>query len=150
MELAIQEALRSKEAGDYAIGAVIVRGDEVIIQAGNRVKLDQDPTHHAEIIAIRQAAKNLGTRHLEGCVLYTTHEPCPMCASTAIFAKMAGIVAGAKIEDMAGFRSNNGNDDWSWRTIDIPASLVLSKGVPTLFLIEEFMREECKKLFHHL
>lgn len=148
MEAAIKEAIKAKEEGDYAVGAVIVKDDEIIVRAQNRSKLDQDPTHHAEVIAIRETAKLLGTRHLEDCILYTTHEPCPMCASAAIWARMKGIVAGAKIEDMKEYKIKNGTDEWVWRTIDVPASKILEKGDPKLFLIEEFMREECKKLFH--
>ena len=90
----------------------------------------------------------MGKRHLENCVLYTTHEPCPMCTSAAIFARMSGIVYGAKKEDMRDYGEKYGNNDYSWRIIDIPTSLILEKGNPKLFLIEEFMREECKRLFY--
>jgi len=148
MEIAIQEAIKAKERGDYAVGAVIIKGNEIIAKSGNRVKTDEDPVHHAEVFAIREAAKKLGTRYLKDCVLYTTHEPCPMCASAAMWAKIEGIVSGAKIEDMSAYSFKNSNNDWSWRTINIPASKILQEGNPKLFLIEEFMREECKKLFH--
>lgn len=148
MEAAIDEAMKTKEKGDYAVGAVIVKDNKMLVKVGNRIKLDNDPTHHAEIVAIREASKLLGTRHLENCILYTTHEPCPMCTGAAIWARMRGIVAGAKIKDMIQFKMGNGNNDWSWRTINIPASMIIEKGDPKLILIEEFMREECKKLFH--
>ena len=148
MKAAIDEAIQAKESGDYAVGAVIVKDNKIIIRAGNRIKNDQDPTHHAEIVAIRKASQLLGTRHLEECVLYTTHAPCPMCASAAIWARMKGIVSGAKMCDMIDYRKSNGNQDWSWRTISLPASLVIEKGDPKLFLVEEFMRDECRKLFH--
>lgn len=148
MVAAIQEALNTKNSGDYAIGAVVCRGDEIIARAGNRIKLDNDPTHHAEIVAIRQAAKFLGSHHLRDCILYTTHEPCPMCTSAAIWARMRGIVSGAKMEDIADYGAKNGTRKFDWRIIDIPASLVMEKGVPKLFHVGEFMREECVKLFH--
>jgi tRNA(Arg) A34 adenosine deaminase TadA len=148
MEAAISEALKTREKGDYAIGAVIAKGDTVIIKVGNMLKRDNDPTSHAEIVAIRQAAKLLGSRYLEGCVLYTTHEPCPMCAGAAIWAKMEGIVFGAKMGDMSDFRAKHGNNDWQWRTIKIPASTIIAQGDPKLALVEGFMRDECKKLFH--
>ncbi|HLC37529.1 MAG TPA: nucleoside deaminase [Candidatus Nanoarchaeia archaeon] len=150
MKAAIEEAIKSKEKGDYAVGAVIVKDSKIIIRVGNRVKLDQDPTNHAEIIAIREASRLLGSRHIKDCILYTTHEPCPMCSSAAIWAKMEGIVYGAKIEDMENYRIQNGNKELSWRTINIPTSQILEKGDPKLLLIEGFMREECKKLFHSL
>jgi tRNA(Arg) A34 adenosine deaminase TadA len=137
------------QAGDYAVGAAIVKGDAVVAKSGNRIKLDNDPFHHAEIVAIRQAAKTLGARHLHDCVLYTTHEPCPMCASAAVFAKMKGIVYGAHIEDMRYYGLKNGNEEWSWRVIQIPAHEILEKATtPKLFVVKGFMREECKKLFH--
>ena len=148
MEVAIEEALNSKNKGDYAVGAVIVKEDKIIVKVGNRIKLDKDPTQHAEIVAIREASKILGTRHLENCVLYTTHEPCPMCSSAAIWARMEGIVSGAKMEDMIDYRIENSNEDWSWRTIHIKASTIIEKGDPKIFLVEEFMRDECRKLFH--
>jgi len=148
MEAAIEEALRTKEKGDYAVGAVIVKGDDIIVKAGNRIKITNDSTQHAELIAIREASKILGTRYLKDCVLYTTHEPCPMCASATVWAMMKGTVAGAKIEDMAAYRVKTQSTTWLWRTIDISASEIFKKSDPKPFLIEEFMREECKKLFH--
>ena len=148
MEAAIKEAIKAKEQGDYAIGAVVVKDNKIIACAGCRLKTDSDPTHHAEVVVIRQAAKIFGTRHIEGCILYTTLEPCPMCASAAIWAKMKGIVYGANIKDMAEYSLKSANTDFSWRVIDIPASTILDKGDPKLFIVGEFMREECKKLFH--
>ena len=62
MRIAIQEALRAVESGDHPVGAVVVRGDAIIAQAGNRVHVEQDPTQHAEMAAIRQAAQKLGSR----------------------------------------------------------------------------------------
>ena len=149
MEAAIHEAEKSRNGKDYSIGAVIVKEDKIIAFGGNKVRIDHDPTSHAEIIAIREAATALNHRHLHGCVLYTTHEPCPMCAAAAVWAKLDGIVSGARMEDMANYKLKNGNGDWSWRTINVSASQILDKGDPKLFFIEEFMREECKKLFHN-
>ena len=148
MRLAIQEAQSAKSAGDYAIGAVVVRGTEVVASSGNRVKIDSDPTQHAEVAAIRKACESLKSRHIEGAILYTTAEPCPMCASTAIWARMAGIVSGSTIEDMAEFREMSGNSGWTWRTVDIAARAVLDNGDPKLFLTEGFLRDECRALFH--
>lgn len=147
MQAAIDEAVKA-DGKDYAIGAVIVKDNQILVKKGNRVIQDQDPTHHAEILAIKEAAKLLGSRHLEGCVLYTTHEPCPMCASAAIWAKIDGIVCGAKIEDFVEHKSKMNSELFIWRSIIIPASQILEKGDPKPFIIEEFMREECKKLFH--
>jgi guanine deaminase len=148
MRLAIAEAISAKKVGDYAIGAAVVRDGAVLSCAGNRVKLENDPTQHAEVAAIRLACASLRTRHLEGAILYTTAEPCPMCAAAAIWARMAGIVSGSTIEDMAEFRKLFGNPDWTWRTVDIAARAVIDQGDPKLFLVEGFLRSECKSLFH--
>jgi tRNA(Arg) A34 adenosine deaminase TadA len=148
MRLAIAEAKLARSAGDYAIGAVIVRGDDVLAASGNRVKLDCDPTQHAEVAAIRKACSSMKSRHIADTVLYTTAEPCPMCAAAAIWARMDGIVSGSTIDDMAEFRKMFGSDDWTWRTVDLAAAAILRNGDPKLFLVEGFLREECKTLFH--
>jgi tRNA(adenine34) deaminase len=148
MRLAIEKAKQARAAGDYAIGAVVVVENQVLGASGNRIKLDCDPTQHAEIAAIREAALRQKTRHLEGAVLYTTAEPCPMCAAAAIWARISGIVSGSTIEDMAEFRKKSGTTQWSWRTIEIAAKDVLSQGDPKPFLVEAFLRDECRQLFH--
>lgn len=148
MSLAILEAKKARVAGDYAIGAVIVKNNEVVVSAHNRVKLDQDPTSHAEVVAIRKATKLLGSRHLDDCILYTTHEPCPMCTTTAILAKMKGIVAGAQMEDMSAYRKQNHSEEWLWRTISIPTMDLIRNGTPKLQFVNGFMRNDCIKLFH--
>src|SRR5688572_14951608 len=89
MRLAIAEAEAARKAGDYAIGAVVVSEAGVLSSSGNRVKLECDPTQHAEVAAIRKACASIRTRHLEGAILYTTAEPCPMCAAAAIWARMS-------------------------------------------------------------
>ncbi len=148
MEAAIEESIKARESGDYGVGAVIVRDGKIIVRAGNRAILDKDSTQHAEVAAIRKASKLAGSRFLEGCILYTTHEPCPMCASAVIWARMEGIVFGATIEDMTEYRKKHATKERTWRTIDIKASEIVSRGDPKPFLIEGFMRDECKKLFH--
>jgi tRNA(Arg) A34 adenosine deaminase TadA len=149
MEAAIKEASKAKEAGDYSIGAVIVKGQNVVSKGQNQTKSREDPTCHAEMVAIRKAVKKLGRRHLNGCVLYTTHEPCPMCASAVVWAKMKGLVCGTQIKDMTNYAKLNGNKKYLWRTIKIPASTILKKSDEDIFIVEEFMRDKCKKLFHN-
>lgn len=148
MEAAIVEAGKARARGDYAFGAVVVRGGEIIARGVNSVKVDKDATQHAEVAAIRSASRKLGNRYLEGCILYTTHEPCPMCSAAAVWAKMEGIVSGAKIEDIWEYHLKNGNGEWKWRVIHIPAREILAKGDPQMYIIEEFMRDECRALFH--
>jgi len=80
MDLALKTAENAGKSGEVPIGCVIVRDSEVIATAGNRTLTDRDPTAHAEILAIRQAAETIGTERLVDCDLYVTLEPCTMCA----------------------------------------------------------------------
>jgi tRNA(Arg) A34 adenosine deaminase TadA len=148
MRLAIDKARQARAAGDYAIGAVVVLRDVILAASGNRVKLEYDPTQHAEVAAIRMACVARQSRHIEGAVLYTTAEPCPMCASAAIWARFSGIVSGSTLSDMAEFRAKFGNPNWTWRTVDIAAHEIVTRGDPKLFLIDGFLRDECRELFH--
>src|SRR4029077_15630736 len=81
MQLAIAEARAAEPAGEVPFGCVIVREGEVIARAGNRTLRDHDPTAHAELLAIRQAAVAYGSERLGDCDLYVTLEPCAMCAA---------------------------------------------------------------------
>jgi len=147
MEMAIEEAVKAKSLGDYAIGAVIV-GDDLIARAANKTKINQDATDHAEIMVIRKASKILKRRYMSECVIYTTHEPCPMCAGAIHYANLKGIVYGARMEDMAAYRKSNSNKDYLWRTMGHKA-IDIFKNVPNKPFIVEFMRDECKELFHN-
>ena len=95
MDMALQEARAAGERGEVPVGCVIVRGGEVIARAGNRTLADRDPTAHAEIIAIRQAAVSLGSERLDACDLYVTLEPCAMCAGALAFARVRRLYYGA-------------------------------------------------------
>ena len=95
MKLLIQLATENHQAGGHAVAAAIVQGAEILSTGVTTIAKDYDPTAHAEINAIREAARRVRSRFLEGCYLYTTYEPCPMCASAAIWAKLEGIVFGA-------------------------------------------------------
>ena len=95
IEAALAEARRAAEAGEVPIGAVIVYEDEILARAQNRVLRDNDPTAHAEIVALREAAKLLGNYRLNGCTLYVTLEPCAMCAGAMIHARLDRLVYAA-------------------------------------------------------
>jgi tRNA(adenine34) deaminase len=95
MDLALKAAENAGKAGEVPIGCVIVRGDEVIATAGNRTLADRDPTAHAEILAIRQAARVVGSERLVDCDLYVTLEPCTMCAGAISFARIRRLYYGA-------------------------------------------------------
>lgn len=96
MELALAEARMAAEAGEVPVGALVISNGEVIGRAGNRNLRDHDPAAHAEILALRQAARHLGNHRLTGCTLYATIEPCAMCAGAIIHARIARLVYGAK------------------------------------------------------
>jgi tRNA(adenine34) deaminase len=95
MRLALAEARRAEAAGEVPIGAVVVVSGELLGRAGNRTITDCDPTAHAEIAALRAAAKALGNYRLTEATLYVTLEPCAMCAGAIIQARLARLVYGA-------------------------------------------------------
>jgi tRNA(adenine34) deaminase len=95
MSAALQEAKAAAEAGEVPIGAVAVLGGEIIARGQNRVLRDVDPTAHAEIIAMRAAARAIGNYRLVDCDLFVTLEPCAMCAGAMIHARLGRLVYGA-------------------------------------------------------
>ena len=95
MHEALTAAADAAAAGDVPVGAVVIRGDAMIAQASNRTIRDQDPTAHAEILAIRDAARALGRWRLDDCTLVVTLEQCAMCAGAAVLARMHRVVFGA-------------------------------------------------------
>ena len=95
MKLALQEAERALGEGEVPVGAVIVHADRVIAAAHNQRETLHDPTAHAEMIAITQAAEALRSWRLDGCTLYVTLEPCPMCAGAILQARIPTVVYGA-------------------------------------------------------
>jgi tRNA(adenine34) deaminase len=95
MRLALREADRALEHDDVPIGAVVVRDGEVIAAAHNERELRQDPTAHAEVIALRAAARASGTWRVLDAVLYVTLEPCAMCAGAIVLARIPRVVFGA-------------------------------------------------------
>lgn len=95
MDLALKQAEIAETDGEVPIGCVIVRDGAVIAQAGNRTLADRDPTAHAEILAIREAARAVGSERLTDCDLYVTLEPCTMCAGAISFARIRRLYYGA-------------------------------------------------------
>jgi tRNA(adenine34) deaminase len=93
MSVALQEARAAAAAGDVPVGAVIVIDDRIVGRGRNRREVDRDPTAHAEIVALRDAARELGQWRIEGA-LFVTQEPCPMCAGALVNARVARLVFG--------------------------------------------------------
>jgi tRNA(adenine34) deaminase len=95
MSIALEEARAAATRGEVPVGCVIVRNGEVVARAGNRTLADKDPTAHAELLAIRQAAAVFGSERLTDCHLYVTLEPCAMCAAAMSFARIRRLYFGA-------------------------------------------------------
>jgi tRNA(adenine34) deaminase len=108
MRLALAEAGRAGASGDVPVGAVVVRGDEVLARAGNARERLGDPTAHAEILVLRAAAEAIGSWHLEGCAIVVTLEPCAMCAGAIVLARVDRLVFGAA-DPKAGFAGSLGD-----------------------------------------
>jgi len=148
MQEAIKQAVSSRDAGDYAVGAVLVQGDKIIAASSNRSRRDQSPVAHAEALVIIEGSKILKNRHLADCILYATHEPCPMCASLIVWAKIKGVVYGAEIADMKKYQTEHPSQDYLWRTIDIPMEEIIKKSPEKVEVVKNFMWNECVELFH--
>jgi tRNA(adenine34) deaminase len=108
MHLALEDARSAGAAGDVPVGAVVVQGQNVIARAANRTMRDKDPTAHAELLAIREAARMLGDWRLTGCTLYVTLEPCAMCAGAIVLARLDRVIFGA-FDDKAGMAGSVGD-----------------------------------------
>ena len=98
MRMALEEAQKAAAEHEIPVGAVVVKDGEVIARAHNRRENDHDPTAHAELIALREAARLLGDWRLRGCTLYVTLEPCPMCAGAMVMSQLSQCVYGAADE----------------------------------------------------
>lgn len=137
MTRAIRLAEESVKLGGGPFGAVIARDGEIVAEASNRVTLDCDPTAHAEVSAIRKAAKVLGTFDLNGCEIFTSCEPCPMCLGAIYWANLDKIYFANNRKDAAdiGF-----DDDFIYKEIEVTPE---KRQKPS----EILMREEALKAF---
>jgi tRNA(adenine34) deaminase len=108
MMQALAEARRAADLGEVPIGAVVVRDGEVVGRGHNRREVDGDPLAHAELLALRQAARRVGGWRLAGCTMVVTLEPCPMCAGALVASRIDRLVYGAA-DPKAGFCGSLGN-----------------------------------------
>ena len=138
MRLAIQAAWQGLGKGEMPFGACIVRKEQVLSVLHNSAKANIDTTAHAEVQAIREASRQLRTLELAGCVIYATCEPCPMCFTACLWAKLGRIVYACRIEDAekAGIRQ-----------IPISSSRMKQLGESGVQLVGDVLREESLKLF---
>ena len=95
MELAVLEARKALEEGEVPVGAVLIRGEEIVWADHNRREQLHDPTAHAEMLCLRRGAETLGDWRLQDCTLYVTLEPCPMCAGAIVMSRVGRCVFGA-------------------------------------------------------
>jgi tRNA(adenine34) deaminase len=106
MRLALVEAGAAAEAGDVPVGSIVVDPAGNVVGTGrNRREVDSDPTGHAEVVALREAARRAGTWRLHGCILFATLEPCPMCAGALVNARIARVVYGCDDPKAGALRS---------------------------------------------
>jgi len=152
MELAVAEAKRAGDRGDYPIGAVITRlarGREVVIaSAGNRVKTSGSSIKHVELETLKYVSSGYG-RYLPDFVLYSTHEPCAMCAGACVWSRIGAVVYGVSQEDIAAYGRKCGTDEFKWRACLIPCRLIFEKSNHLIPVRGGFLREECQKLFRY-
>lgn len=139
MRVALDEAARCREWGDVPVGAVVARGREVLGRGGNQREHLGDPTAHAEILALREAASAVGSWHLEGCTLYVTLEPCAMCAGAIVLARIDRLVYATR-DPKAGFCGSLGNivqDDRLNHRVEIVSGVLADQAAA---LLREFFK----------
>jgi guanine deaminase len=135
MRLALEEAKK----GDAPYGAVIVKDNAAIAVAHNTVTRDSDPSAHAEINAIRSLTAKLKSPSLKGYSIYTTGEPCPMCAAACVWTGISEIIYGASIKDLT---------DSNQSQIDISCEQVIAKSFRNIKVTRGILRKECLELFN--
>ena len=138
MKLAIDRARAGIAAGQSPFGAVIVKGDQLVGAGHNEVWKRTDPTAHAEVVAIQRAAAALTAIDLSGCVMYTTCEPCPMCAAAIHWSRLDECVYGATIADAAQAGFNE---------LHLPVGEVYRIGRSPVRLIPDILQPQCAALF---
>jgi tRNA(adenine34) deaminase len=140
MRHALSAADEARVRGEVPIGTCIVDGETILAIAGNRTRTDQDPTGHAEIIALRLAARKVGNYRLSGAVVYSTIEPCVMCAGALIQARVARLVYGAADERAGAVESRFGvcDTDFLNHRIEVTAGVLEPECRE---IMQEFFRE---------
>lgn len=139
----MREALAQAQKGDLPYGAVIVKEDKIVIRGYNTAQTDNDVSAHAELNALRAFTKQYGYSldALAGYTLYTTCEPCPMCAAASVWAGVSQIVFGASIQQLI---------DLGSKQIDIACNTVAQKSFQNIEVLGGVLADECLELFRQL
>ena len=139
----MQEALIEAKKGDLPYGAVIVKDSEIVIRSYNTAQTDNDVSAHGEINALKAFTKKYGYSldALSGYTLYTTCEPCPMCAAACIWAGVSKVVFGASTQQLI---------DLGSKQIDIPCLTVAEKGFQNMEVVGGILADDCLELFRQL
>ncbi|MEA5569845.1 nucleoside deaminase [Calothrix sp. UHCC 0171] len=137
-EYFMRVALEAAKKGDASYGAVIVKDGEIVAVAHNTVRQDYDPSAHAEINAIRILTAKLKNPSLEGYQIYTTGEPCPMCAAACVWAGISEIIYGASIQDLVEVKQSQ---------IHISCEEVIAQSFRNIRVTTGILRKECMELF---
>jgi tRNA(adenine34) deaminase len=145
MRQALDAAEDARERGEVPVGTCIVAGGAILAVAGNRTRTDQDPTAHAEIVALREAARKLGNYRLTDAVVYSTIEPCVMCAGALIQARVRRLVYGARDERAGAVESRFRvcDTDFLNHRIDITAGVLEDECRE---IMQEFFRTRRQKM----
>jgi len=138
MQLAIDKACEGVDAGQSPFGCAIARDGELIAVSHNTVVATTDVTAHAEVNALRLGCKTTGQIHLDGCVVATTCEPCPMCMAALHWARVDTVYFGASIADA---------DSAGFNELQVPAADVLKIGGSKVALVSGVLSAECRDLF---
>ena len=138
MRLAISEAQASKAEGNKGYGAALVMGSEIMATAHDTAVTERDPSLHAEVNAIRQAVRKLGDANLCGAVLFSTCEPCPMCASLVVWANLVSMVYGVSIATSAQMGRSR---------ICVGASEIVERSPAMIEVIGGVLEQECMPLY---
>ena len=138
MRVAIEAARRGRALGQSPFGAAVFRGDDLVHAGHNQVWLRGDPTAHAEVVAIGGATRALGRIDLNGCRLYSTCEPCPMCAAAVHWARLDAVFYGATIADAAAAGFNE---------LHVSIGELYQRGGSTVSVTAGVAREACAALF---
>ena len=137
MEKALELARTAEAHNDVPVAAIIVKGGEVVGQSEPRTMVDADPTAHAEVLALRNAAAALGSPYLAGCTMYGTYEPCPMCCGAIMNSGIDRLVLGGRFE----------GEDRTYGSYSVSGMLEMAGAAGRVELVEGVLRAECQELF---